>query len=367
MKNIIGQHCGFEDLTIRQFEDTLSMDGMISGVLMPDAHPGKYGANGSVFLSENLYPVLAGNDIGCGYSLAMLDGKRNQDILGKTLSGFDITPFSHDHDIGKDMVSSAGTIGHGNHFLEIHVVDEILDDHAFRSMKLSEKAQYVFVHTGSRGMGNAVLDRILSSGVHAASGDVADEYMSMHDAALAFARNNRMICMEKAASMLDMDMVPVLDVFHNFIEKTDGGYLHRKSVSPASSPVMIAGSRGDHSALVIPVPVRDALHSIAHGAGRRINRGDARNMKPTFRNRMGNMVLCDDRNLLLEEDPKCYRPVRDVLRDLEDAGMVRVVALMKPLVTYKTMDGMISRERRARSRDRDMDRKMARKEKNRWK
>ncbi|WP_316176290.1 RtcB family protein [Bradyrhizobium sp. SZCCHNRI1073] len=105
------------------------------------------------------------------------------------------------------------------------------------------------------------------------------------------------------------------------------------------------GSRGALSYLVAPLASapKEALWSIAHGAGRKFDRssmigrvGATRSDRERLaRNPFGGRVICEDRALLAEEAPEAYKPIVGVIADLEAFGLARVVASFRPLVTVK--------------------------------
>ena len=109
-------------------------------------------------------------------------------------------------------------------------------------------------------------------------------------------------------------------------------------------PVVIPGSRGSLSYLVLPMgDGADHAHSLAHGAGRKWTRTSARErMRERFspealtRTSFKSHVICEDRDLLFEEAPPAYKAIDRVVGDLVDAGLVRVVATLAPVLTYKT-------------------------------
>lgn len=83
--------------------------------------------------------------------------------------------------------------------------------------------------------------------------------------------------------------------------------------------------------------------SIAHGAGRKWSRGaikDRLKGKVTpaslTQTELGSIVICDDKELLFEEAPQAYKSIDTVIADLKDAGLIKVVAIMRPVITYKT-------------------------------
>jgi len=127
----------------------------------------------------------------------------------------------------------------------------------------------------------------------------------------------------------------------------EDGWLHRKGATPADrGAVVIPGSRGDYSYLVQPLDsaaADETLHSLAHGAGRKWQRGDCKarlssRYKPAQlqRTALGSRVICDDRALIWEEAPEAYKPVAAVVGALRDAGLLRLLARLKPVLTYKT-------------------------------
>lgn len=122
------------------------------------------------------------------------------------------------------------------------------------------------------------------------------------------------------------------------------GWLHRKGAAPADQgPVVIPGSRGDYSYVVEPVASDASLWSLAHGAGRKWMRTECRERlaarhtaEQLGRTALGSRVICDDRALLFEEAPEAYKSIATVIRALEASGLVRVLARLKPVLTYKT-------------------------------
>jgi len=112
-------------------------------------------------------------------------------------------------------------------------------------------------------------------------------------------------------------------------------------------PVPIPGSRGTCTYFVAPEGDGKACgHSLAHGAGRKWTRSQARErMRDRYRaddllrTPLGGVVVCGDRDLLFEEAPEAYKNIDRVVEDLVDAGACRVVARAQPVLTYKTGRG----------------------------
>jgi len=125
-------------------------------------------------------------------------------------------------------------------------------------------------------------------------------------------------------------------------------WIHRKGAAPSTSgALVIPGSRGAFSYLVRPVePGERSCYSLAHGAGRKWTRTDSRarlakrfTVKDLARTELGSHVICEDRELLYEEAPQAYKNISVVIEDLAAEGLIQVVAILRPVVTYKVRRG----------------------------
>jgi release factor H-coupled RctB family protein len=124
-------------------------------------------------------------------------------------------------------------------------------------------------------------------------------------------------------------------------------WLHRKGAAPSDrGPVVIPGSRGAFSYLVQPlqdVPFAKSGWSLAHGAGRVLARSAARtggklrhpNAIDLTTTALGSRVVCEDKALLYEERPEAYKDAACVVADLVAADLCIVIALLRPVLTYK--------------------------------
>lgn len=371
-----------EGEALRQLDATSALPGMVEAVGMPDLHPGKGSPVGAAFLSRGLIrPSLVGSDIGCGMALWRTDlpaRRLRPERLAARFEGLDL-PWEGDVEawLAERGVSptpydaSLGTVGHGNHFAEVQVVREVADRAAFERLGLDADTALVLVHTGSRGLGESVLrdhiDRFRAEGVDAEA-EGGRDYMARHDHAVSWARANRELVAHRVLDRMGAAGSLVLDVCHNDVrEATVDGcacLLHRKGAAPSDrGPVVIPGSRGDVSVLVEPVPDRrESLWSLAHGAGRKLARHEAKGKlrgrlrrEDLDRNRFGGVVVCGDDRLIWEEAPDAYKDVERVVGDLVDAGLARVIATLQPMVTFKCStdpDGDARRGKDARMRDR---------------
>lgn len=339
-----------ESDAVDQCHQVAALDGMIHVAGMPDLHPGKGAPIGAAMLSSVLYPLLVGSDIGCGIAVFPFRLKR---VVPERLAGrfpdLDEPVDPADlpgTDIPAGYTDQLGTVGRGNHFVELAKVDEVLDGGHAERLGLAAGDTVLIVHSGSRGLG----ERILRSHteVHGA-GPAADPaaYLAVHDDAVRWGHLNRRIMAERVADALGAELgEPVTDVCHNSAEVRGGHYLHRKGAAPGDgTDVLIAGTRGTRSFLVAGHAGAEAGHSVAHGAGRKMSRSDAlrrgrakHTVEELRRTAVGSIVVCGDRQLLFEEAPGAYKRIEQVIGDLVAHRLATPVVSTVPLVTYKTAD-----------------------------
>jgi len=348
---------------IDQLEASARYEGIERVVGLPDLHVGAGIAVGAAFWSpDRIWPHLVGGDIGCGIGLWELGSPLRKFRLGsveRKLQGLDeawsgdalaaVTGFGlPSHLAGPTL----GTIGGGNHFVEFQRIEEVVDGDRFDGLGLQADRVWMMVHSGSRGLGQAVLQAHKTDPVGAgmlAASLAGQAYLAEHDQAQAWAVLNRRIIAQRFCDAIGAEGRPVLDICHNCVTPHLGGWLHRKGAAPADRGlVAIPGSRGDFSYLVEPIAdgADQALWSLAHGAGRRWSRSDAlARLSPRFRvadlqrTALGSHVICEDRRLIYEEAPQAYKDIQRVVADLEHAGLVRVIARLRPLLSYKTRAG----------------------------
>ena len=354
-----------EGKAIQQLETTARLPGMQRVAGMPDLHPGRGYPVGAAFFSVGrLYPALVGNDIGCGMALWRTDigmAKLNLDKLEKRLGSLDapldeswqeavaafgLPPSGHER--------SLGTIGGGNHFAELQQLDQSFDDEALANLGIERKQLLLLVHSGSRGLGEAILreqvDLFGHQGLEAGTA-ACGQYLARHDGALRFAEANRQLIARRMLERLRAEGAQLLDINHNLVSPArivgQDGWLHRKGATPSDQGlVVIPGSRGDYSYLVEPLADERSLLSLAHGAGRKWMRGDCKDrlaarysVKQLERTALGSRVICADRALIYDEAPEAYKAIDSVVGALREAGLLRVLARLKPVLTYKTRGG----------------------------
>lgn len=364
IKIIASENNWIEGAALNQIRQTATKSAMKYAVGLPDLHPGRGIPIGSAFLTEGIFnPYLIGNDIGCGIGLWQTDTKITkirQDKWVKKLKNLDdpwegdMTSFMIENGLNPTNYNPAlGTIGGGNHFAEFTKVETVEDQTLFEELGLDKSRLMLMVHSGSRGLGQFILrqhtEKFGDKGLDENSPE-AEFYLKNHDDTLKWAKANRKLIARRFTEKLGMNSQPVCDVFHNCLEKTEKGWLHRKGAALASNgPLVIAGSRGTLSYLVQPTnQTQDNLWTVAHGAGRKWKRSEAKprlsrkyGAEDLRRTKCGNRVICSDKELLYEEAPQAYKNIDVVIDDLVQEGLIKVIAKLEPVITYKT-----NRERR---------------------
>nr|WP_231718089.1 RNA ligase RtcB family protein [Neisseria sp. 74A18] len=283
--------------------------------------------------------------------------KAKPEKLAKQLGNIDMPLDENWHERIRELLpahpfqTALGTIGGGNHFAELQAVDDIyradLLPAAFDKTKLQ-----LLVHSGSRGLGQHILSRHVQQFGHQgldAGSEAAADYLHAHQDALDFAHANRRLIAERMLHNWRSEGACLLDVHHNFLEEADiggvHGWLHRKGATPADRGlVVIPGSRGDFSYLVLPAEDCSlSLHSLAHGSGRKWLRTECRgrlshkySADSLRRTTFGSIVVCQDKTLIYEEAPQAYKNIDSVVNALLNAGLITIVARFKPVLTYKT-------------------------------
>ena len=276
-----------------------------------------------------------------------------------------------------------GTLGSGNHYLEIQEVTEVFDPGIASKFELAKGDIVVTIHCGSRGLGHQIgteyLKRMAISavqhGIHLPdrelacapiNSDVGQEYLGAMRAAINCALANRQILThlvrEAFHRMLPKARLPLFyDVSHNTCKVEEHGgrklFVHRKGATrafgpghpdvpaafrDAGQPVLIGGSMGTGSYVLAGTKASEALafSSACHGAGRAMSRHSA------LRLFQGNQIVKDlgARGILIkspsmrgvaEEAPEAYKDVAAVVDAADAAGLARKVARLEPLVCIK--------------------------------
>ncbi len=267
--------------------------------------------------------------------------------------------------------ASLGTVGHGNHFLEVQAVAEIRDPEAAARIGVAADRALLLVHTGSRGLGEAVLrahaERYGATPLRAETPE-ADAYMSAHDGAVAWAKVNRDLVAQRALVALNAEGHPLLDVCHNAVTPVEAGgcrcLLHRKgaaSLRPRAGGGAGLARRRQRPRRAGAGPGRCAVVAGARG-GRKLARHEA---KAKLKGRLRREDLAPQpfrrRGGLRRRAAAVGGGARRLQagglrrRRLGAAGLVRVVAVLRPLVTFSAPSirtGRLGPNKRDRMRER---------------
>lgn len=285
-----------------------------------------------------------------------------------------------------------GTLGAGNHFLEIQQVDEIYDEETARAYGITQKGQItVMIHTGSRGCGHQIctdylevmrkanqkykiplIDRELAC-APASSGE-GQQYFSAMKCGANFAWANRQLIthwiresfeqvMKQQAQKLGL--YQIYDIAHNMAkleEHTIDGknrwvYVHRKGATRAfgpgnreipekyrkyGQPVLIPGDMGTASYLLAGTEkaMAETFGSSCHGAGRNLSRHAAKKQNPFEQvvgdlHRQGIYLQAKSRRVVSEEAPAAYKNIDEVVEITHNAGIARKIVRLRPVGVVK--------------------------------
>lgn len=343
--------------------------------VMPDAHQGYGMPIGGVFAAEDtIIPNAVGVDIGCGMCAAKssLTVPLKEEDLRKAASEIERTiPFGFNHHkkpqswegfqevpeipVIREELESArhqlGTLGGGNHFIEIQ--------------KDQENRMWIMIHSGSRNFGLKIAKTyhdkakqyVTQAGLPIPSKDLAyleadspeaQEYLTAMEYALAFARASRNRMMDQVQFVLTgvfpgVTFGEVLDVHHNYAarERHFGKevFVHRKGATSAKEGELgiIPGSQGTKSYIVRGRGSPDSFTSCSHGAGRKMGRKAARKTLDLKKER----TRLDKAGILhsirgvkdLDEAAGAYKDIQQVMRQQED--LVEIVTTLSPLAVMK--------------------------------
>ncbi len=297
------------------------------------------------------------------------------------------------HDAKKRGHTRLGSLGAGNHFVEVQVVDEIFEQDNAKTLGISEKGQVVvMIHTGSRSLGHQVCTdylRVMERGVRDYGITIPDrqlacvpvqskegqKYLQAMAAAANFAWANRQTIMHQVRKAFgkvfhtpaeDMGMELVYDVAHNIAkveEHTIDGQrrkvvVHRKGATRAfgpersevprdyrsmGQPVLVPGDMGSTSYLLVGTDkaMEETFGSTCHGPGRMMSRKQAvrtyleANIPEKLFREQGIYVRAKSKRVAAEEAPGAYKDISDVVDVTHGAGISRKIARMRPLGVVK--------------------------------
>jgi tRNA-splicing ligase RtcB len=332
-------------------------------VTLPDVHLAGKTLNGAVVAThERIYPSAVGADIGCGMRAVRLELRRDfrdeMDLRHKLFSilrrAIPILKANAGKKVDlpdpsklsapelrkaaeRDGIWQLGSLGRGNHFLELQVT--------------TEGEYWLLVHSGSRAMGQIVTafheSRKAANGDQPAlsiSNDRGNAYLNDLKWCRRYALANRAAIMQRALE-LAADLLPVqanlevaLETDHNHLEVREGLLVHRKGaqgIRPGEWGI-VPGSLASATYHVSGRGSCDALDSCSHGAGRRLSRNEAHKNIPLREVRRSLQNVTYDEAMvgaIVDEAPAAYRDIEAVMRAQRD--LVNRILRLEPLLTLK--------------------------------
>lgn len=328
--------------------------------IMPDVHPGKVGTIGlTMTVGRRILPNLIGIDIGCGITLAAIRGKNiefqklDTVIKDRIPAGFSLrkTPhlmaeefdfsrlYCHKFIRQEKAMLSMGTLGGGNHFIELGKID---------SGQL-----YLTVHSGSRHLGKEVTEYYLKEGQKALKaqgiavpyeltwleGILKEQYL--HDLTIIqeFAAKNREIILMEIAKGMKWKITDTFSCIHNYVDNASG-------TLPLLRKGAISASKGE--TVIIPIHMRDGIllgyglgnedwnYSAPHGAGRIFKREEVSShfTVSQFRKEMKGIYSSCISKDTLDEAPFAYRNLEEISAAIKDT--VTITTMIRPVYNYKS-------------------------------
>lgn len=325
--------------------------------IMPDVHPGKVGTIGlTMTIGDKLIPYLLGGDIGCGLTCYAIkakrvDGKQLDRVIRETVpAGFSIRNQAHRYYEDTDLqrlrcffhiyeekaALSLGTLGGGNHFLEV-------DQDA-------EGRLYLSVHSGSRHLGTEVTEyyqnmayesckeRGLPHPVSYLEGTALMDYLHDLEIVQEYASLNRKCILDEICKGMKWKVLDRIETIHNYVECTsDGRKILRKGA--------VSAKKGE--TLLIPVNMKEGMllcrgkgnadwnESAPHGAGRILRRDQVKDLHTVseFKKEMqGIYCSCIGRETL-DEAPFAYRGMEAIRSGI--ANTAQIQGILRPVCCYK--------------------------------
>ena len=337
--------------------DNEAFDGCTIRV-MPDVHPGKVGTIGfTSTLGKRVLPNVIGIDIGCGMSLAKIKGKTKDfqklDVVIRDnvpsgfatrknihhlADAFDFTRlYCYKHIYEEKALLSLGTLGGGNHFIELDVDDE--------------GSAYLVVHSGSRHLGKEVTEYYLAEGqkylktngidipyeTAYLEGPLMDAYLHDLQIVQEFASLNREIIIAEIVKGMKWKVLESYSCIHNYVDFDSDTPIIRKGAISAKQSEQV----------IIPINMRDGIllgtglgnpdwnYSAPHGAGRIMKREDIKShyTVTSFKNEMKGIYSSCISKDTLDEAPFAYRNLSSISEAIQET--VKIEKVIKPIYNFK--------------------------------
>ena len=335
--------------------------------VMPDVHPGKVGTIGlTMTVGDSILPSLVGVDIGCGMTVAQVKtrglncqqldsvirdevpvGSRIREKEHKYADRIDLSDLRCSKGINARKAGrSIGTLGGGNHFIEVD--------------KDEEGSIYLVVHSGSRHLGMEVADYYLRTGqkemqmkkagyasyeMTCLTGELMEDYL--HDIGIIqdFARLNREAIIESIVSGMKWKIEDSFTCIHNYVDFSMVESGSGEKMKPVLRKGAISSKKGER--VVIPINMRDGVIlgtglgneewncSAPHGAGRIYRRSEVaeHHTVSDFKKAMNGIYsICINKDTL-DESPFAYRGIDDIAGAIRET--VKIDRIIKPVYNYK--------------------------------
>ena len=350
-----------EHNTVSQIEHLLNQEFVAGSKIrvMPDAHAGMGCTIGTTMtLSDKVVPNLVGVDIGCGMETVLLKEKHVElEQLDKAIhkyipAGFSIrkTPHHFSEDIYlyalrcaahvdiKRASLSIGTLGGGNHFIELGI-DE-------------NNQLYLVIHTGSRNIGKQVCEyyQNLAADLLGRKGKGADRVLAylegkpcqeyLHDMAIIqrYADINRKAIVKELEKRVKFKIQEQFTTVHNYID-LDSMILRKGAISAKKGErVLIPMNMRDGSLICIAKGNEDWNYSAPHGAGRIMSRTVAKKSLTLtqYEKTMKGIYSSTINKSTIDEAPQAYKPMDEIIRNMIDT--VDISKTVKPLYNFKAAE-----------------------------
>ena len=373
--------------TLRQFDSCCKEDFVVKASLMPDAHSGYVAPIGSVLITKDyVVPSWVGYDIGCGMlalkfeekgilekivekSDEIYDRVREEIPMGvgkvnhileislytrkqfkKLLENFKEGDYNNEifRFLKNKSLSHLGTLGSGNHFIEICYEEGKKKD------EKNKDVVWLVVHSGSRGVGHTVATHYMKK----ASGnekkfeqtyplkidsEKGKEYMNILDFGLEFALLNRMEMAYQVRNVLrrvlndeDLEFELWTNKNHNHAILEEDFIVHRKGATPAKKGELgiIPGNMRDGSFLVEGLGSEEFLESSSHGAGRVYSRIQAKKQISIKEFKDSMKGICGTVSFeTLDEAPQAYKDINSVMEVQKSS--VKIIKHLRPIINWK--------------------------------